>query len=820
MSDERTPGVEFSADLSAAATNLTAAKQLLADTNIFGAVEDAELDALAPKLTPLSFSAGETVLQQGEISDGIYIIVSGKVQIVDDRQANRPIILATLSRGQTLGERSIFTGEPVARLVQAAEDLQMLRLDTAEVEDLLSREPELRERIKARIRHDAEFTFLRSLNLLSGLSRRDTEKLLSAVETIELAEGDFLFHEGDAPDGAYIVRSGEIEVVQESAGGSVISTLKPGALLGELALHLNRPRTAGSRAGVDSVLLRLKRDDYLWVTQKSAFGKLVEKQTAQFLLHSEFLSYRADTREGRNVILQMLHEDRGVEKFWQRAAQEKQRPEQTLQNLALAAGMDYLVPTPNLLLDPDLMRQIPAQYLLANQVLPAFMEGDKVEVLVGTPFLGTLPEELSRMLQSKLSLRITEPGFLAKLIEHSTTGNGGIAGSLTGLDEDESWEDLESIEDLKDQAQAAPIIKLVNSIFTEAINRKASDIHIDPYEEGVEVRYRIDGILHLVSTAPRRYQAAIVSRIKIMANLDIAERRIPQDGRIALRLEAKSFDLRVATVPTVFGEGVVMRILDKSSVQVAIESVGLTPEMLVTWKEAISKPNGVVLVTGPTGSGKTTTLYASLNHIKSPEVKIITAEDPVEYQLHGIKQIQVNAKVNLTFATALRSMLRLDPDIIMVGEIRDFETAEIAVQAALTGHLVFSTLHTNDAPTSITRLVEMGIAPYLVASALNAALAQRLVRKLCVACREQNDEGKWQAVGCTQCGGTGYKGRLGVYELMVINERLRELIVQGKDASVIAAEARQMGMLSLLDDANEKARLGLTTEAEVRRVAG
>lgn len=305
-----------------------------------------------------------------------------------------------------------------------------------------------------------------------------------------------------------------------------------------------------------------------------------------------------------------------------------------------------------------------------------------------------------------------------------------------------------------------------------------------------------------------------------MANLDISERRIPQDGRISLRLESKNFDIRVATIPTVFGEGVVMRILDKSSVQVQLTDVGFAPPMFEQWKEAITQPNGVVLVTGPTGSGKTTTLYATLNHVKNAETKIITAEDPVEYQLHGIKQVQIDAKVNLTFAAALRSMLRLDPDIIMVGEVRDLETAEIAIQAALTGHLVFSTLHTNDAPTAVTRLVEMGIQPYLVASAVTAVLAQRLVRKLCMNCRVQGDDGLWQPVGCNQCEGSGYKGRLGIYELMVLNDAIRELVIENKDATVIAAAARKHGLITLTEDGQQKIQQGLTSEEEVKRVAG
>jgi general secretion pathway protein E len=284
-------------------------------------------------------------------------------------------------------------------------------------------------------------------------------------------------------------------------------------------------------------------------------------------------------------------------------------------------------------------------------------------------------------------------------------------------------------------------------------------------------------------------------------------------------MDHKDFDIRVAVTPTVFGEGVVMRILDKSSIQVDISDVGFEPEMLKTWLELIHRPHGIVLVTGPTGSGKTTTLYASLNHIKSPELKLITTEDPVEYQLHGVDQIQVNAKVGLTFAAALRSILRQDPDVIMVGEIRDYETAEIAIQSALTGHLVLSTLHTNDAATAVTRLVEMGVAPYLVAPTLGGALAQRLVRKLCPQCKAQDADGKWRAVGCEACEDSGYKGRLGIFEMLVNTPGVQALISNQASAADIAAQGRKEGMLTLLEDGLAKAARGLTTEEEVRRVA-
>ena len=332
------------------------------------------------------------------------------------------------------------------------------------------------------------------------------------------------------------------------------------------------------------------------------------------------------------------------------------------------------------------------------------------------------------------------------------------------------------------------------------------------------MRYRIDGILQVATTVPRKFQAAIISRIKIMSDLDIAERRIPQDGRIKLKADNREYDIRVATTPTVFGEGAVMRILDKSSIQVAIEDVGFDPQTLDKWLGLLARSNQVILVTGPTGSGKTTTLYASLNHVKSAELKLISIEDPVEYQLEGIDQIQVNAKVNMTFAAALRSILRQDPDVIMVGEIRDGETAEIAVQSALTGHLVLSTLHTNDAPSAVTRLIEMGVEPYLIASSVAGILAQRLVRKLCT-CTRQDADGAWQPVGCELCRGTGYRGRMALIELLVISDGIRELIQTKADAAKIKEQALKDGMFTVRSDGMRKVEAGHTTIAEVNRVA-
>ncbi len=503
--------------------------------------------------------------------------------------------------------------------------------------------------------------------------------------------------------------------------------------------------------------------------------------------------------------------------FWQKKTGDALDSVALLGELAKRFAMDSVDLNQTELVDLELLSRIPEHFAQTHQILPLDKpETTRITLAVATPFLGTVPLELSRELGRPLRLVLAQADLLQQLIETSYSSKGNLD-MLSGLN-DESLEDLDNIEDLKDMAQAAPVVKLVNTLFMEAIAGKASDIHVSPYESGLEVRYRIDGILQVATTIPRKYQAAIISRIKIMADLDIAERRVPQDGRIKLKSDNREYDIRVATTPTVFGEGAVMRILDKSSIQVSIAEVGFDPETLEKWLRLLARSNQVILVTGPTGSGKTTTLYASLNHVKSPELKLISIEDPVEYQLAGIDQIQVNSKINMTFAAALRSILRQDPDVIMVGEIRDGETAEIAVQSALTGHLVLSTLHTNDASSAITRLIEMEVEPYLIASSVAGILAQRLVRKLCV-CKKQDAAGVWQPVGCEVCRGTGYKGRMALIELLVVSDAVRELIQSKADASRIKEQALREGMHTIRSDGMRKIKAGLTTESEVNRVA-
>jgi type IV pilus assembly protein PilB len=386
-------------------------------------------------------------------------------------------------------------------------------------------------------------------------------------------------------------------------------------------------------------------------------------------------------------------------------------------------------------------------------------------------------------------------------------------------------------------AEDAPIIKLVNLLITQAVNDRASDIHIEPGEKSLRVRYRIDGVLHEVMTPPKSVQAGITSRLKIMAEINIAERRIPQDGRIGVSVQGKQIDIRVATLPTVHGEKIVMRILDKSSVLLSLSDLGFLPETFERYEESYKKPYGCILVTGPTGSGKSTTLYGTLNVINKPDVNIITVEDPVEYRLPGINQVQTNPKAGLTFASALRSILRSDPDIVLIGEIRDKETAQIAVEAALTGHLVLSTLHTNDAPSALTRLIEMGIEPFLVASAIDCVLAQRLARKLCDKCKEEYqptedeliaarfpfDPGEglpkiFRPTGCGSCGNTGYKGRLAIHEVMTVTEEVERLVAEKASSEDMARVAHSQGMKSLREDGMTKVRDGKTSIEEILRV--
>jgi type IV pilus assembly protein PilB len=398
-------------------------------------------------------------------------------------------------------------------------------------------------------------------------------------------------------------------------------------------------------------------------------------------------------------------------------------------------------------------------------------------------------------------------------------------------------DDISAIERAAAAVEEGPIVKMVNLLITQALADRASDIHVEPTDRDVRIRYRVDGVLHEVMRSPKNIQAGLISRLKVMADINIAERRIPQDGRVGLTVSGKTIDLRLATLPTVYGEKVVIRILDKSSVLLRLEELGFHEGAFKRYEQAFTRPYGAILVTGPTGSGKSTTLYATLNIVNKPDRNIITIEDPVEYRLPGISQMQINPRAGLTFASALRSILRADPDVILVGEVRDRDTALIAIEAALTGHLVLSTLHTNDAPSALPRLVEMGVEPYLVASAIDCIVAQRLARKLCSRCREAYrpepqelaeagfPEADWGSIqelfrpkGCTNCSKTGYRGRMGLYEVMPITEEIERMTVDRTSSEDIRRSAKRDGMISLKEDGLEKVRQGLTSIQEVLRV--
>jgi general secretion pathway protein E len=405
--------------------------------------------------------------------------------------------------------------------------------------------------------------------------------------------------------------------------------------------------------------------------------------------------------------------------------------------------------------------------------------------------------------------------------------------------EDSEGDDFVAIDvaaDLLDETSEAPIIRLVNHIISQSAKARASDIHIEPSREKIKVRYRVDGVLYDLLTPPKHTQAALISRLKVMAKLDIAEKRLPQDGRFDVKIGNTEIDVRVSTIPTAAGERVVMRLLNKTSALYDITDLGVSEAQLAQLKRLVAAPNGIILVTGPTGSGKTTTLYAVLSHLNTPDINIITVEDPVEYQINGVNQIQVNPKIGLTFASGLRSIVRQDPDVILVGEIRDRETAEIAVQSALTGHMVFSTLHTNDSPSAVTRLVDIGIEPFLISSSVNAVIAQRLLRVLCPACREPGrysaaalgriglDAGAvdnhtiYKPKGCEKCVQTGYLGRIGIFEFMIMSEALKTLILESFDVGAIKSQAIKEGMITLQQDANNKVLAGMTSIDEAFRV--
>jgi len=486
--------------------------------------------------------------------------------------------------------------------------------------------------------------------------------------------------------------------------------------------------------------------------------------------------------------------------------------------------------------EPVVVPGLSLDFMLSNSVVPLTVATDRAVFAAVVPQEEFLSKALHLALERPVTLHLgLESDILVALQKHS-------ASSEEEAEVDDSADlyadDQEFIEHLKDLASEAPIIRLVNQIIHRSLDLGASDIHIEPFDDGLHLRYRVDGVIQEVPDPPQASHApAIASRIKLLANLNIAEQRLPQDGRIMIRVKGHELDLRVSTIPTVHGESIVMRVLDRQSIRLSLSAMGFHEDTLKTFQELLARPHGVLLLTGPTGSGKTTTLYAALSSMDAESRKIITVEDPVEYQLRGVNQIQVKAQIDLDFARALRSILRQDPDIIMIGEMRDGETAQIGVQSALTGHLVLSTLHTNTAAAAITRLEDMGIERFLITSSVNGVLAQRLVRKLCPQCCEPVQpsaevldghglrrflsnprDAVYQAVGCDACKHTGYSGRTGIHELFVLDGAMHEAIIKGADATTLHALARQHGMYTLFEDGLRKVAAGITSVEEVLRV--
>ncbi len=499
-----------------------------------------------------------------------------------------------------------------------------------------------------------------------------------------------------------------------------------------------------------------------------------------------------------------------------------------------------LISLQDIRVDESVLKLLPQDILRKYNVFPISSSGGQLELAISDPMDMDSVDDISHMLNMSVDLRLASPEEIKRAIDDhfgvnaygdvfgeeiagqnssAAAGNTLATGNEAGVSEEE-----------------APIIRYVHKLITEAVKRRASDMHLEPLEKRFRIRYRIDGVLIEVENPPKRLQPSIISRLKLMANISIAEKRVPQDGRIQITFNNKEIDLRVSSLPTVYGESIVMRILDKEGLRLGLPELGFFSDDQAVFERIVGMADGIFLVTGPTGSGKSTTLYSALNFLNHPDRKIITVEDPVEYQMTGINQVQVRREVGMTFAAALRSMLRQAPNIIMIGEIRDLETAEIAINASLTGHMVFSTLHTNDAPSAVTRLVDIGVKPFLVSASLRAALAQRLVRKICTNCKSvyAPDPRTLQAIGineieaakitfyhgdgCPKCNGIGFKGRMGIFEIFIVNEELQQMIYEGRTLVELRTKARELGMRSMREDGIRKVGGGLTTADEVLKV--
>lgn len=494
-----------------------------------------------------------------------------------------------------------------------------------------------------------------------------------------------------------------------------------------------------------------------------------------------------------------------------------------------------IVDLPNATIEDEAIRSLPSRFVYRNHLAPIARENGMLKVATSDPFDLYVFDEIKLLTGLQVSPVLAPRDEIDKVIKDHYGVGGDTVEEMTGDDDLALTSSEDDSQDLLQMAQEASVIKLVNEIILEAINERASDIHIEPFERTLSIRYRVDGVLQEAAVPPQinRFKSAIISRIKILSNMNIAERRLPQDGRIKFSVGSRQVDVRVSVIPMIFGEGVVMRILDKTNVLYSLTELGLDEETFEHFETLIEKPHGIFLVTGPTGSGKTTTLYAALNAIVGPEKKVITTEDPVEYNLEGVNQIPVDHKVGMSFAMGLRAILRHDPDVVMIGEIRDLETAQAATQASLTGHLVLSTLHTNDAASAATRLIDMGVEPFLVSSTLSGVMAQRLVRVICPTCKTEikpSEAGlpknmKWpkgakvfNGSGCRACRNSGYRGRTGLYELLTMNEELGERIIERVAASELVRIGRANGMRLLSEDGWLKVRNGVTTPDEVLRV--
>jgi type IV pilus assembly protein PilB len=558
-------------------------------------------------------------------------------------------------------------------------------------------------------------------------------------------------------------------------------------------------------------------------TKQDSFAKILEE--AQLVSSDTISDAVAHSEEMGQSLRQTLIESGQVTE------------DQVLSAIAEKMGMK-IVELDFVQVDPEVLQRLPEKTAKFYHIFPLKFADNTLTVAMADPLNVQIFDDLKIMLGSNIEGVLAKEEQIQHAIKKFYEGNI-IEQMIEKVTEDER----KSVETMTDYdlpeeklAEEAPVVKLVNLLFKQAVHDRASDIHIEPFARGVKVRFRIDGVLHEMTPPPKQWQNAILSRIKILSGMDLAEKRVPQDGRIKLHIEQKNLDVRVSALPALYGPSMVMRLLDQSTVLLGLEDVGFLRDNIELFQQQIRKPNGILLLTGPTGSGKTTTLYAALSAINTVDKKLITVEDPVEYQINGINQMQVNTDIGLTFAVGLRHMLRQSPDVILVGECRDTETAEIAIRSALTGHLVFSTLHTNDAPSSTTRLIDMGIKPFLVASSLQAVVAQRLIRRICNSCKEsyKPDEetlklvnaprSEWENMvlyrgrGCEKCNYSGYKGRTAIHEIMVLNEKIRQLVLERTSSNAIKKVAQQSGMRTLREDGMKKAILGQTTPVEVMRI--